>query len=67
MIKQLIGAGSENSRLKHWNRGRYDKLQFNTREMYEYVFYVHIADDTVFVMHGLSVANGGAVKKEFLL
>jgi hypothetical protein len=65
LIKQLIGAGSENSRLKHWNRGRYGKLQLNQLDMNEYVSYVNIGNDMVSVMHGLSVANGGAVKNEY--
>ena len=67
LVKQLIGAGSEKSRLKHWNRGRYGKLQLNKWDVNEYGFYVNIGYDMVSVMHGLSVANGGAVKNEYLL
>ena len=67
LIKQLIGAGSQNSRLKRWNRGRYGKLQLNKWDMNEYVFYVHTGNDMVSMVHGLSVANGGAVKNEYLL
>ena len=59
MIKPLIGAGSENPRLKHWDRGRYGKLQLNKWDMNEYVFHVNIGNDMVPVIHGLSVANGG--------
>ena len=59
--------GSENPKLKHWDRGRYDKLQLNKWDMNEYVFDVNIGNDMVSVMHGLSVANGGAVKNEYLL
>ena len=54
-------AGSENNRLKKWNRQRYGTLTMNEDEMAEYVFYVNLGSSFSSVMHGLAASSHGNV------
>ena len=59
-------AESENNRLKKWSRMRYNKLQLNTCEMDEYIFYINVGSSMSSVFHGLRMANGGPCKNKLL-
>jgi hypothetical protein len=50
---------SENSRLKHWSRARYGRLNVTEREMAEYTFYVNHSKKMSAVMEALARLNGG--------
>ena len=57
---------SENNRLKKWSRMRHNKLQLNTCEMDEYIFYINVGSSMSAVFHGLTMANGGPCKNKLL-
>ena len=50
--------------MKRWSGKRHGKLQLDTNEMDEYVFYVNVGEGFADVMRGLAMANGGAVRNK---
>ena len=57
---------SENQRVKGWSRKRYGRLNINSHEMDEYIFYTNVGTDMVAVMKGLAYANGGVACNRLL-
>jgi hypothetical protein len=52
--------------IKHWNRHRYGRLQLDSNEMDEYVFYTNVGSEMSDIMKGLAFANGGVVRNGLL-